>query len=952
MRASHTNESKILVFRPLQRCILNKILSDYHAENPNSPLPRHINNLKTEHLLITDPNKINEKDTLGHFFQKKLQKKLRKVSKLNHRWLYHHFVRLYKANKDIELLITHKYSPLLFKYFDTSFNFKEAERFLLEIKTQLTLDDGQAISDSEFKRQLQEFKKLDYYQNETYLYRCYLSSDNSISKGFLTLKRITKNKDSFGATLLLQRNNKSNTVSNNIVAFSGNLKERGTTTYFEYWISNNEGERAHWILATPTKSFRTSDFVTGTYCATDKTSGLPVAGLVFLEQVKEDFSSKMEEFFLEPIPHPVSALFQGKKIVAPTKEVSRMTKYQDLVDRHLPTFAGLYHCYFLSMNGKWLRECIYEIDHTGKVRGKVSRIISDGGTEHNQIYTYKGKANYDKGHFIIDIEGKEEDHYEVFLSQQKRMTKGLYYGMYFGWDEQKRPRAGREVFVPYQGEQSFDELTPNNHTQDSDHYLMLCDQYALHKYFEGYKFSPIPKIVNWIKPLNSDVVPSSSLPEFIVGQYLSLHLEPNRVEDNSPYRKQVSKECIQFTKEGKVHLYVEDKKRAIGWARLVLEKHLYVCIPFEMGYRFSIYRINAISRTADVVIGLSLEVNDVMESIVSSRQILIRKLDSASMVVEKSPLTDTLIKEYDPIVPGIEKFLVGRTGNYIRLSRNAYDPQAKLNKKFNFGEVYFLAASQAARRKEDHTLINTLLEEAAHHGFNNIEKIQYELEHGALASYIGNPRLPDFFRFKSTSGLTKGISNPMFTLSDTLDGYQIPFRGRYNPTFISNIFEQYETANEQLHIMGEVANISTENTDLIDKLEDTIRNVLNKNQIAKVYRYQTGAPVHPSWLKKLIALKAEYGDRFQLFGRKTSIKENELSNLNIMLIDPYLSMNKTIFIITQDNENEDDVPVPVFALIENNYKDLAQAMMKKIQKVKRTMRKLVNEEEIREVLAP
>lgn len=950
MRTPLSSRSKILVFRPLQRFILTQILQDYHEATSEPILPNAISELKTEHLFKTDQGKTPEEFTLGFFFQKTLRGKLKQATKLNHRWLYHHFFRLYRTNKNIELDITHKYSPLLFKYFDVLFTYEEAGAFLTGIRDQLTLDDGGVITDVKFDQQLNEFKKLDFYQNEVHYYRCYLGAEDNISKGYLTLRRIAEKKDKFKVSLVVQRNTKVSSADNNTIAFDGKLKEEGSTTYFEHWIVKDETERAYWILSTPNNSFRTLDFITGSYCATDKSTGIPVAGLLFLEQVTEA-PFLFDDFFAENIPHPISSLFSGKKVTAPIHTVNQMTDFQDLVDRHLPSFAGLYHCYFLSMNGRWLRECIYEIDPTGKVRGKVSRIITEGGTEHKQIYTYRGKAKYEKGHFIINIEGKEEDHYEVFLNQQKRMVKGLYYGMYFGWDEQKRPRAGREVFVPYQGEQSFDELTPANHTQDSDHYFMLCNRYAFHKYFEGYKFSPIPKILNWIKPLDHIAGLSSSLPDFIVGQYLSLHLEPNRVEDNSPYRKQVSKECIQFTKEGKVHLYVEDKKRAIGWARLVLEKHLYVCIPFEMGYRFAIYRINAISRSAEVVIGLSLEINDVMESIVSSRQILIRKLPSASLVVEKLPLTDTLIKEYETIVPGIEKFLVGRTGNYIRLSRNAYDPQAKLSKKFNFGEVYFLAASQAARRKEDHTLINTLLEEAAHHGFDNIEKIQYEMEHGALASYIGNPRLPDSFRSKAPYGLNKGVSDPMFTLSDTLEGYQVPFRGRYNPTFISNIFEQYETAHEQLHIMGEVANISTQNTDLIDKLERTIRKVLDKNPIAKVYRYQTGSPVHSSWLNKLVALKAEYGERFQLFGRKVRIKENELSNLNIMLIDPYLPMNKTIIIITQDNENEDDVPVPVFAFIENNYRDLAQAMMKKIQKVKSTMKKLTNEEEIKDILS-
>lgn len=953
MRSSLENKSEILVFRPLQRYILARILQDYHEETAGAPLPIDINKLKTEHLFKTDHGKTAEEATLGYFFQKKLRIKLEEEMKLNHRWLYHNFFRLYRAKKNIELHITHKYSPLLFRYFDVAFTFKDAETFLTKVRNQLILDDGNVISNSDFNEQVKEFEKLDYYQNEAHYYKCYLGAKPHITKGYMTLRRIAEKKDKFEVSLIVQRNNKLSDTANNTITFEGKLNEVGSTTYFEHWIVKDETERAYWILSTPNNSFRTLNFITGTYCATDKSTGIPVAGLLFLEQVREESAGDPAAFFAQPIPHPIFALFGGKKITAPVQKVNQITHhYEDLVDRHLPQFAGLYHCYFLSMSGKWLRECIYEIEPTGKVRGKVSRIKTDRGAEHNKIYAYEGQAKYSKDHFIITIEGKEEDRYEVFLSHQKKLIKNLYYGVYFGWDELKRPRAGREVFVPYQGKLSFDELKPANHKQDSDHYLTLCDQYGLHKYFEEYQFSPIPKIINWIKTTEDRSETTSTIPGFITGQYLSLHLEPNPIEDNLPYRKQISRESIRFTTDGKAHLYVEDKKRATGWIKLFLEKHLYICIPLQVGYRFGIFQINASSQTADVVIGLSLEVNNMMESIVSSRQILIRQPPAEAIAVEKLPLTDALIEEYEKLVPTIGRFLVGRTGNYVRLSRSAYDPKAKLKKKFNYGEVYFLAASQAARRKEDHTLINKLLEEAAQHGFKDIQKIQYEIEHGALSSYVKNSKLPDFFRTRNLPSAPVNTNNPLFKLSDTLDGYQIPFRGRYNPDFISNIFSHYEMAKEQLHILGEVANISALNTDLVDKLDKTIRRILKKNPIAQVYRYQTGSPVHPYWLEKLIALKADFNERFQLFGRTVGTKENELSNINIMLVDPYLPKNKTIVIITRDNENEDDVPVPVFALIENNYRDLAQAMLRKIQKVKQTMTKLTNEEEIREVLSP
>ena len=539
----------------------------------------------------------------------------------------------------------------------------------------------------------------------------------------------------------------------------------------------------------------------------------------------------------------------------------------------------------------------------------------------------------------------DPDNYQVLLYNPNKAHPKVYYGIYYGWDDSGRLRAGREVFIPCSKEDSFIKLLPQNHTKGSDTYNKLCQDYQIDDFFDNYRFSQMPKMPNWLAKQEDELKGREPIPSFLEGHYYSYHLSPAKT-DHVPYNKPIARDLLTIEPNGEVVLAIKDNQTLRGKA-FKIDRFLYLSVKANDRHRFSIYLINTLKQYNDVIIGLNLEVNEQVETIVSSREILFRRTADAEDTADLLPIDQELIGRLNKMQPGASEYLTGPTDNYIRLPRVPVSKGKKLAKHFDYGKVYFYAACYCALAEEDMTAVNKLLAEAFRHGFDDLGRLAHEKAQGTLRPFDKSLLIPKDILQKLTE-LDRAKEDASYSLSPSAKVWQIPFRGKYNPEFIQKIFELYSQTKHELHIIGEVAqHISGHNTELVEQLEGTLRRLLEKDPDITVHRYQTAVPVNEFWLKRLIALKQDFGGRFKLFGKK---EESDLSNINIILIDPFYEQNTNIIIFTRDNTPTDDIPVPIFAVVEQNYKHLSDGLRSKVNKITRSFQALENEHEIRNVL--
>ncbi|MEN0003873.1 MAG: hypothetical protein AAF798_07005 [Bacteroidota bacterium] len=941
--------SKLILHRPLQRYIITKIIEAFNTEYPKNDVPEHLPQLTTEHFRTTKKSKRSKKFTLGQFLLDEVGKKNKNLKiGTNHRKLYLLLWKEYKSNSPSIIDLPDKYLEYFFLFFDVEFTFEDVSRFLDRIRLDLKSDKNEEILEGEFELQKKEFKKLEVFQLTHFYYRCYISDFDHISKGALILSRELDEPDVFNAALSIQIKTGEHPAEGNQIFFSGTPEELGSFTYFDLRAGDKKS-RAFWVLHTPNRRIVESPFITGTYSAVDKSGDGSVSGQLFLEKVDTEQALEDHTFFELPVPEPIFLLFKGKKEMAPVKEVLGINKLEDLVRSEVKDFAGVYKCFFLNMPGNLLRECIYKIDKSGKVLGKVA--VGQNTHEPGKlgVYTYKGMIVKDPqtNHFRIEIEGEEKDSYQVFLNNLNKKNPTIYYGIYFGWDGSKRLRAGREIFIPQSSKYAYEELNPKNHAKGSIDYQQLCEQFQIDDFFESFQYSSFPNLSNWM-PRETDLSGREPVPAFITGTYVAYRLNPMDVEDAAPYLKQISKDVLEIMEDGSVLLSSKGNRTLKGKV-FKTDRFLYMSVKADDKYKFAIYFIDTFSEYTDAIYGITLEVNEFVNTVVGNREVLFPVDDLHGQEPELKKIDQGLIDLLEHKLNGTSNFLIGPNDSYIRLPERPINAQTRLKKKHDYGKIYFYTACFAARIEDPVWEIKRYLGEAFRHGFSNWERLAYELENGALVGIKKDLQLAEVIKQALLKTSVESRNKSSFKASKTAKVFQIPFRGKYNPDFIDEIFEEYKKAEHELHIIGEVSKaVSNINEDLIDKLDTTIRSVLNKNDGTKVCRYQTVRPVNEYWLEKMVALKSDFGERFELYAKGD---QSDLSNINIMLIDPYHEKNTNILILTRDNEDREDIPVPIYALVEKDDKHLSEGLLRKVRKLKRSCKELTTEAEIRAYLA-
>ncbi|HMQ48836.1 MAG TPA: hypothetical protein PKA00_15490 [Saprospiraceae bacterium] len=927
----------VRIYRPLQAYILTYLIQKYNDENrikDDVPvIPNNLDKVKIFHLFDNGSGKFKQK-TLGAFFIEKITDKLEKqnrtIARVNQQCIYINIWKAYRAKKPSELKVDDPYLEYYLLFLDIPFSYIDIENaFEFRVKSQLKDHLNNDISFGEYDNQLKEFKKVEVFQNSNFFFKCYLADNKEITKGKLILERLNSKDDFFSASLTLQIKSEEGLAYQQYV---GTLSEKEEICYADF----TELKKAHWILYAPNRSFFYNEVTLGVFCAVDKQGTAPVAGQLLLEKV--DAADEIADFFEKEVPEIVFHHLSGKRLTIPQKNIRKLT---DLIPDE-STMDGVYKCYFLSISGHNLRECIYEISPEKIVRGKVSlRVIDKEDNVHIEDYNYRGKLTTKNGWTCIHIWGNRGDEYEVFLKNSDKNHPQIFYGLYFGWDYEGRPRAGREVFIPYTGSAPFEALKATEHARESAHYQQLCEKYQIDHFFEEYKDSPIPKIINWL-PQFAETPASGSIPKFLVGNYELFHLTPEEREDAGHFGKAISKDILTIQSNGAVKIEILHGASLTGSAQL-FGNYLYVQVKTETRIRYAIFFINSIEKYADTISGINLYTNS-NNDIVGARELLV-KIKGASSAPAILPLSNEVIQKINQIQENAFLHLVGFTDNYLRQKR-ALNANTIISRRFDYGELYFYAACYASLVNDADSKIIRLLEEAFRHGFKDIPILRQALNNyqilGQRRSHI---EIPDFLKKELFKVKTSDIV-PLF--KSTAQVFQVPYHGKYNEPFIDYLFELYRKTAHELHIVGEVAqNVSKQNESLIEKLYDTIEFVLDKDAAIEVYRYQTVKPVAPVWLKKLLQLKAKYGDRFHLYASNDNF---QLSNFNLILIDPLYDFNTSIILITRDNDDRNDVSVPVLSIIDKGNKELADALLSKKRKIQRLFQELQNVSEIKKAL--
>ncbi len=942
-RPLYSKASEIILYRPLQKFFLQKIIENFNEDHTGKEqVPASFAELKTEHFYqIKKDSPRDRKLTLGYYFNETARRNSpHSFGNLDYRKLYLKLWKPFKNGEPTRFEVRDKYLELLLAFFHIPFEYSAIEEFLRQHQPYLKDDSNQDTRDEELEDQIGEFRKIEFFKKQEFFYRCYISDFEGLTKGALRIGR-DHQKDSFIASLSIQRVTGERPLHNNQIQYTGILEESGGFTYLYLQTGEENSSRAFWALHTPNNTFAAFDYLTGTFNAVDKTGRGPVCGQLLLEKVdtEEGFSEK--NFFEKEAPFEIHSRFAGKKFMPPVEEVNGMKSLSSLVSRETKAFAGLYKCYFLNMRGDLLRECIYHIADSSEVRGKVSASRAANA----EPYLYRGKA-YEKNSYIhLKIRGAGGDSYTVILNNYNKAHPDVFYGIYYGWDEVGRLRAGREVFIPHPAKDEFDNLPPRNHPKDSDTYKKLCREYQIDDFFENFEYSSFPKIINWVSRGEDGPGSKEPVPEWLEGTYVSLRLNPKGNED-APYFKAVSQDILAIDAGGETVVASRGQQTLRGRV-FKADSFLYLSVKAENRHRFAIYSVDTLNQYNEAIFGICLEVNDQVRTVVSNREILIRKATTDETPPGLQPITPEWINWIEEKQKGASRFLIGPTDNYLRLPRTPISRETVLKKNHDYGMAYFYTACFSALSGEGDSKVNAYLNEAFRHGFNDWARLARELNQGALRTFHSMSGLGEFTqnRLKEVKGRNGDGS---YTLSPTAKAWQVPFRGKYNPEFIHMVFELYKTAEHELHIIGEVAkNVTGQNAGLVEKLDATLRFVLDKNPNIRTYRYQTTTPVSDFWLEKLIALKRDYGKRFKLYASR---EDSDLSNLNIILIDPYHEKNTNILIFTRDNDQVGDIPVPVFALVEKDYKHLSDGLLLKVGKITESFQALKDEGMIREFL--